>query len=344
MILSPRGNLELRRKHSKPVVARIMNQYAFQTISACPFCPKTGLSNITVIGTCDRYGFPVRLAMCNRTGIIFLLDRLALEDYNEFYKQGHYREVLDVFWDRQPLKKTGEEQLSTNAIKKAKETVNALHGLVKFPNQARMLDIGGSTGEVSIAFKDAFGVLPTVLDPAEQELDIARQQGLDTRLGSFETVEFAPDEKYDIVLLHQTIEHIYNLQNTMERIRGILEPGGLFIFDFLDFIDELDASGSVEAVSRLDHCHWIYLEMLEVFLSFVGFRALSTIRSRANFFLVVCESIETNPDVCIEDEIRLRLIRGFASRQVQFLSRPKIESFSITERFKQRLGIKVSPF
>lgn len=42
--------------------------------------------------------------------------------------------------------------------------------------------------------------------------------------------------------------------------------------------------------------------------------------------------------------MRIRLISGFSSRQVQFLSHPKIENYSITERFKEVWGIKVSPF
>lgn len=128
------GLLDPRRKQVEPIRIRLMQQYRIQTASACHLCPDTALSIIKIIGTHDRYEFPVRIAMCNRTGVIFLLDRLTQVDYAEFYKNGDYRELLGAFWNWQTSEKIMREHLRSNALKKAEETIEALYGLVKFPN------------------------------------------------------------------------------------------------------------------------------------------------------------------------------------------------------------------
>jgi hypothetical protein len=48
-----------------------------------------------------------------------------------------------------------------------------------------VLDVGGSTGVVSAAVRDAFGALATVLDPSPDELSVAAAAGLE----NFERVE-----------------------------------------------------------------------------------------------------------------------------------------------------------
>lgn len=115
-------------------------------------------------------------------------------------------------------------------------------------------------------------------------------------------LNFPLTKKFDVILLHLAIEHIYALQNNLARIREILKPGWLFIFDFLDFIDELEANGGAESVSRLGHCHWLYLVILDVFYPIWGFgRCLPSDHARIPFWLY---AKEPNPNCLLVLEMK----------------------------------------
>ena len=78
------------------------------------------------------------------------------------------------------------------------------------------------------------GRIPDHSSPSS-EIEAARRHGLIGIIGSAETWE--TDERFDVVMLCHTIEHLYDLRATMAKARRYLTRGGLFYCDCLDYME-----------------------------------------------------------------------------------------------------------
>jgi hypothetical protein len=92
-------------------------------------------------------------------------------------------------------------------------------------------------------------------------------------VGSAETWE--TDERFDVVMLCRTIEHLYDLRATMAKVRRYLTPGGLFYCDFLDYLELCRMTGAPQTVSKVDHCYWLTLETAPAIFRAMGFEIVS---------------------------------------------------------------------
>lgn len=147
--------------------------------------------------------------------------------------------------------------------------IRHLKGFVQLPTSGHILDIGGSTGLVAQAVSAALGGQATVIDPALAELELAKARGLQVVHGFVE--DWQPSQQYDLVLLCRSIEHLYNLDATLTKIRDLLTPDGLFFVDIVDFMAYCRKLGSPELVSRVDHCYWLSFETAEQYFAKLGF-------------------------------------------------------------------------
>src|ERR1700733_15517131 len=93
MFLIPPADLQDRRVRCRAEVQKLAG-LASETVSACNVC--SSIRNV-VISMTDRYGFPGRTALCLDCGLIYLLDRLTADSYDQFYSAGHYRIVSSQF-------------------------------------------------------------------------------------------------------------------------------------------------------------------------------------------------------------------------------------------------------
>jgi SAM-dependent methyltransferase len=91
----------------------------------------------------------------------------------------------------------------------------------------RILDVGGGTGEICAGLVDAAGpgARGTVVDFDPASTAAAAQRGLETATCRFE--DFATDERFDVVLLLNLIEHVEDPVAAMARARELLAPGGV---------------------------------------------------------------------------------------------------------------------
>jgi len=126
-----------------------------------------------------------------------------------------------------------------------------------------LLDIGGSTGIVALEFANTFGYQATVLDPAPDELRVARAKGLDVVEGFIETYDQDEQQfdQFDLVLMCQTIEHLFALKGALRRIRKLVKENGYFVCDIVDFDEACYANGCVEGALQLDHCYYLSQEI-----------------------------------------------------------------------------------
>ena len=114
-----------------------------------------------------------------------------------------------------------------------------------------VLDFGGGVGGLTLALRRG-GIACDHLDVPGNTLSYARwrfdREGSPAR--TWKATEPSPRENYDAVFAWDVFEHLYDLESTLDRIRGMLRPGGWLV------------SKSTFSESEQHHIHleknWIY--------------------------------------------------------------------------------------
>jgi SAM-dependent methyltransferase len=98
----------------------------------------------------------------------------------------------------------------------------------RFIAAGRLLDVGGAAGYIAQGFRD-FGWRPTVRDPNERMLSIADSLGEQTSAGTLET--FTAAQRFDLVVMIQVIEHLYDLKKAVTAAAAATNPGGYLLVE-----------------------------------------------------------------------------------------------------------------
>jgi SAM-dependent methyltransferase len=241
------SQLHARRARCRAALASL--EPAYRHLQNC--CNICGSGRSALLATNDRYGFSVRTVLCLDCGLIYLQDPLSLKDYAQFYGSGAYRDLTDAFnGDTATM-----EAIQTDQRNYARGVARLLQSVPDFARQGTLLDIGGSAGAVAVAVAAHFNYEITVLDPAAEEVAAARAIGAEGIVGTLET--FESSKKFDIILLCRSIEHLFDLKCSLQKIRDSLNPNGIFYCDLIDFVESCQQTGGIEANSKIDHCYWL---------------------------------------------------------------------------------------
>lgn len=100
----------------------------------------------------------------------------------------------------------------------------------KLGRRGTMLDVGCGRGELLWAAREANWNY-TGVDPSSAHLEWGRVN-LDVQgvLGTIETASL-PAESFDVAIMGGVIEHLYDPFATLQEVRRVLKPGGLFHLD-----------------------------------------------------------------------------------------------------------------
>ena len=138
---------------------------------------------------------------------------------------------------------------------------------------ATVLDVGGSTGIVAGAVREALGAEATVLDPAPDELEVAAAAGMETIAGFAE--DFDPGERrWGLVLLCQTIDHLLDVRATLESMRRMTAEDGYAFVDELDLLIAAQAKGT-EGATKIDHPYYFTHDTAVAFFVSTGFEPVA---------------------------------------------------------------------
>lgn len=201
----------------------------------------------------DRYGFPVRYVVCSRCGLGFLSPRPTADAYARFY-ESVYRPLVSAYHGRRIDAETVQEEQRSYAA----ELVDFLRPSLPSPPET-VLDVGGSTGVVGLALRDALGSAVTVLDPSPDELAVAAQAGMEAVAGFAETADLG-GRTFDLVLLCQTIDHLLDVAATLAAIRSWLSPDGRAFVDIVDVRFVARQRGVIEEAVKIDHPYYLSRE------------------------------------------------------------------------------------
>jgi SAM-dependent methyltransferase len=231
-------------------IAAVGYDYAAHELELVTACNLCGSTRHVEVSRVDRYGYPARFRVCARCGLGFISPRLSAADYGRFY-DGVYRPLVSAYHGRLIDAKTVQVEQRDYAD----ELMSFLRAhLAGTP--AGVLDIGGSTGIVAGAVRDAFGTAATVLDPAPDELAVAAAAGMETIEGFAE--DYDPgDRRWELVLLCQTIDHLLDVRSTVDAIRRVLADDGRAFVDVLDVEFMARRRGSIEGAVKIDHPYYL---------------------------------------------------------------------------------------
>jgi SAM-dependent methyltransferase len=92
----------------------------------------------------------------------------------------------------------------------------------------RVLEVGGGDGWLSARLRDELGCEVTLLDQSERMVELARERGLDARVGDVQSLPFA-DASFDTVVAAWMLYHVPDLGLGLSEIARVLEPGGRLV-------------------------------------------------------------------------------------------------------------------
>jgi len=248
-------------------IAAVGYDYAAHETEAVESCNLCGSTDLVELSRRDRYGYPASLRMCRRCGLGFLSPRLTAAGYGAFYEDV-YRPLVSAFHGR----RIDAETVQDDQRGYAAELVELLRAsLPSAPGS--VMDVGGSTGIVSAAVREAFGSEATVLDPAPAELEVAAAAGMETIAGFAE--DYDPGERrWDLVLLCQTIDHLLDVRGTLESMRRMTADDGHAFVDVLDLLIAARKKGT-EGAAKIDHPYYLTHDTALAFLQSVGYEAVA---------------------------------------------------------------------
>ncbi len=234
---------------------------AVERVEACNLC---GSADHVEVARRDRYGYPATFRLCRRCGLGFLSPRLTAAEYRAFYEHV-YRPLVSAYHGR----RIDAETVQDDQRGYAQELVEFLRGRLPRP-PASVLDVGGSTGIVADAVREAFGAEATVLDPAPEELEIAAAAGMETIAGFAE--DFDPAGRtWEIVLLCQTIDHLLDVRGTLASMRRMTSAGGHAFVDMLDLLIAARKQSAVEGAVKVDHPYYLTRDTARAFFLRAGY-------------------------------------------------------------------------
>lgn len=234
-----------------------------QQIESCNLC---GEREFVVIAHRDRYGYPATADGCRRCGLVFLNPQMTADAYAAFY--GHvYRPLVSAYHGRTIDARSIQDEQREYAAERAQLLAPYLSGRPT----GRLLDIGGSTGVVSHAFCRRFDLKGTVIDPSPLEIDEAKALGLETIRGLVEQWD-SGDRQFEVVAMCQTVDHLLDIAGTLDAVRRLLTPEGVFFIDIVDFRAAYLRNWSTEDAVKIDHPYYLTQSTMEAFLSRAGLR------------------------------------------------------------------------
>lgn len=150
------------------------------------------------------------LVKCQRCGLVFFDGSISPEDHKKLYRESYFKgeEYFNYQEDKNILQKNFKSRLKN---------------ILRFKKQGSLFEVGCAYGYFLELAKKYFTV--EGVDICERPTSFARKTlGLNVHTGNYLGLKLA--EKKDVFCLWDTIEHLRNPQEFIEKISRDLKPGG----------------------------------------------------------------------------------------------------------------------
>ena len=91
-----------------------------------------------------------------------------------------------------------------------------------------VLEVGCGWGEFAARVQDELGAAVVAVDISPRMVELARERGVDARVGDVEALPFA-DESFDCAVANHMLYHAADIDRALAELRRVLRPGGTLV-------------------------------------------------------------------------------------------------------------------
>jgi SAM-dependent methyltransferase len=175
----------------------------------------------------------------------------------------------------------GAESVRRHEKVSARRLRKVLELLGKPPHEARLLDVGCSSGAFLLTARK-LGLNTTGVEPSAEAAETARRAGLNVFTGFLDGARFS-DASFDAATLIEVIEHLRDPRSLLVECRRVLKPGGILL---------VTTPNAASWTARLMGSRWdgFSLTAMGGHVSFFNPRSIRMIAERTGFELVRVET------------------------------------------------------
>jgi 2-polyprenyl-3-methyl-5-hydroxy-6-metoxy-1,4-benzoquinol methylase len=202
---------------------------------------------------------------CDECGLIFVSPRPSRQEIDEVYRRGEA--FLSPEWF------LGGEAVASKL--RARRDVRLVR---RHAGGGSLLEIGPGRGTfLAAARRSGFDVLGVELNPLQASY-IRDERGIPC-VESLDAAEDLGVERFDVIYHRDVLSHFYDPQAEMERLRALLVPGGLHIFETGNLADiEHRHLNLIKSFQYPDHLYFYGERSLRMLLEQTGFSHIHTYR------------------------------------------------------------------
>ena len=250
-----------------------------------------------------------RIVRCDNCGLIYLNPRPTKDIIGRYYPVDSYYSYQDFTEKRlnyrEWLKKVSLEGYynSKNIFKKFLSWLLLRNFMIVVPKEkkGRLLDIGCGSGEFLYQMK-SFGWDVSGVEINQASANLGNKRGLNIFCGELGEADF-PDNFFDVVVLNQTLEHVYSPGSYLEKIYRLLKEEGLLIIGVPNVgCLEIQVFGrSCHALDVPRHLHFFTIASLRNYLEKYGFEVEKVLSKK---FSLPLQGIRTDLKIFIQNEYK----------------------------------------
>tara|TARA_B110000438_G_scaffold234431_1_gene230831 strand:- start:1475 stop:2503 length:1029 start_codon:yes stop_codon:yes gene_type:complete len=230
-------------------------------------CPACGSSSH--IKSFIKYGFDYN--QCDKCETLYVSPRPNESLLDWFYTDSY----LYKYWNDHIFPSTEEARREKIFIPRVDRTLEICNNFIDSPSS--LLEIGAAYGTFCAEIqKRHYFKRIVAIEPTPWLAKICRNRGIDVIEKMIENVEFSKDNKFDVVVNFEVIEHLYSPKDFINNCYRLLNKNGLLIitcpngkgFDFSVLGDKCES---------IDHEHLNYFNpnSIKILLEENGFRLLN---------------------------------------------------------------------